>query len=66
MFLREKTVEKTFHLLWVDGRDIHYPTDEPNPTWHVESLCPSKPHPKFSNQPNDLAPKLCHMGRHIG
>ena len=26
---------KSIHLSWIDGRDAHYPTDEPNPA-HVE------------------------------
>ena len=28
---------KIINLLWTDGRDVHHPTNEPNPT-HVESL----------------------------
>ena len=28
---------KRINLLWTRGINVHYPTDEPNPT-HVESL----------------------------
>ena len=43
---RGKSVMKTINLPWTDGRDVHYPTEEPNPA-HVESLGRGKTHPNF-------------------
>ena len=45
MFLRESVV-KRINLLWIDGRHVHYPTDEPSPT-HIESSCQGKVDPDF-------------------
>jgi hypothetical protein len=44
--LREIVVKKII-LSWVDGRDAHYPTYEPNPT-HVERLGSGKTYLSFS------------------
>ena len=50
--------------LKIDGRDELNPTDKPNPThmriWAEENLVPIS-----SLEPNDLTPKLCHLGHHM-
>jgi hypothetical protein len=38
---------KNINLSWIDNRDVHYPTDEPNQT-HDENLSQGKPCPDFS------------------
>jgi hypothetical protein len=45
MSLRNNVVKK-MNLLWFNGRDVHYPTDEPNPT-HVQSSCWENAHLDF-------------------
>jgi hypothetical protein len=37
---------KSINFLWTNGRDVHHPTDEPNPA-HVESLGQGKARPNF-------------------
>ena len=51
--------------LKIDGRDELNPTDEPNPApylwvWAEKNLVPIS-----SLEPDDLAPKLCHLGHHM-
>ena len=47
-----ENVVKRINLPWTDNRDVHYPTNEPNPT-HVENSSRGKAHPNFF--------KLAHM-----
>ena len=37
---------KSTNFLWTNGRDVHHPMDEPNPT-HVESSGQGKTRPNF-------------------
>ena len=39
-------VVKRINILWTDGRDVHYPTDEPSPA-HVERWGRGKVRPDF-------------------
>ena len=65
MFLEGKCSEK-IKPLWTDNKDVHYPTYELNPA-HVESSGRGKLVSISSSQlEEDLAPKLCHLGRHMG
>ena len=49
----------------MDGQDDLNPTDEPNPALD-ESLGQGKARPNFFTTADGLAPKLCHLGRHMG
>jgi hypothetical protein len=54
--LREKFIEEN-NLLWIDNRDVHYPTYEPNPA-HIESSSQGKPRPGFFNLAQRFGAKL--------
>ena len=56
---------KRIYFPWIDGREVHYPTDLPNLA-HVESLSQAKPHPDFFNLARIFGFKICHLGHHIG
>ena len=43
MFTRGNLI-KRISLSWIGGRDVHYPMDEPNPTY-VERSSQGKPRP---------------------
>ena len=49
---------KKSNFPWIDGRDVHYPTNEPNPA-HVGSLSEGKPHPSFFKPARRFAPINC-------
>ena len=48
---------KEINLPWIDSRNVHCPTDEPNPT-HLESSGRGKPHLIFPSQSKGLKPNL--------
>ena len=58
-------IVKRINLSLANNRNIHYPTDEPNPT-HVESLGRGNALLDFFKPAWGLMPKLCHLGRHMG
>jgi hypothetical protein len=41
-----ESLVKKINFPWINGRDVHYPTNEPNPAY-VRSLSKGKPHPRF-------------------
>jgi len=58
-------VVKRINLLWTNGRDVHYPMVSP-----IRPMLRGGAEEKFvpisSSRPNGLAPKLCHLRRHMG
>jgi hypothetical protein len=58
-------VVKRINLLWTNGQDVHYPMVSP-----IRPMLRGGAEEKFvpisSSRPNGLAPKLCHLRRHMG
>ena len=48
---------KRIKLLCTDGRDVHYPMDEPNVA-HVKNYGPEKAHPDFIKPARRLGTKI--------